>query len=174
MRRPIHFILSLTTLSLAALLGAACDREEDNWACTQVGCGFDNELFNEEKGVHVVLENAANVFSPSFPVTVSVCVEGDCGEVTLKDEAGTTVCAVEDAELLRCEIRNDGSVMIAFATPLTGASVSIQTVAKDSAGATLFDETGPAAIEKFSPNGDGCGPICLDGTITHEVPNVVQ
>lgn len=171
MRKSIQVLASLTTLTLAALLVVACEPAEDFGACTLAGCGFDGVL-DQEKGVHVVLENAANVFGPSLPVTVSVCVAEDCADVVLKDEAGATVCAGEDEELVRCEIGDDGTVTIAFATPLSGESVSIHTLAKDAAGTTLFEETGPAAIKKYSPNGDGCGPICLDGTVTHEVPIV--
>ena len=136
---------TVTLAAACAVLLAACSTQ----ACNAMGCS--SELV-------VDVRDVSTKFGPR-PVTVTACVDGVCQSQTVS-LAGSGGGFFVSGTLIPADASQESP-------PLR---VSVRVVR---AGVGLVEGSTTAAVTRFAPNGEACGPICfqarvrlLDGRVT--------
>jgi hypothetical protein len=152
--------LGLLTVTLSL---AACGDVSTPGECTLIGC---TDQLNVELGA------IGNKFASSLPITLSICVDDKgCEAFVVEAVGGALQCRADGGETLgSCSLDAAGNVTVIPAIGVGGklaaGSHDVALTVKDKDGTTLAIGSGKAVLKENRPNGPGCDPVCIQGSVT--------
>lgn len=148
-----------------ALLGVnACGDEDNIQECTLIGC---------ESFIQVQLGDVATVYQTGLPILMEVCVNTTvCGTFVVEQSAGSAATCVQmqTAADASCSVGLSGEVDVTLnlaGLTISGGQAATSVKIRDAMDTVVFDELLNAKVDKLMPNGENCGPVCYQGSVSY-------
>ncbi|MFO0755793.1 MAG: hypothetical protein U0359_04850 [Byssovorax sp.] len=158
--KTLFLALSRALLLLTPML-AACDGV--SFACTEIGCADQ---------LSVNLGPIGNKFASKLPITISTCIDSKgCEGFVVEVSGGALTCRPDGGETLgSCSIDDKGNVTVSPGIAAGGAldtgDHQVSVTLEDKDGMQVGTASGTATLTESRPNGQGCEPVCVQGSVT--------